>query len=79
MGYGLPIKKPYFVKGSPTMYSDLDIVYARITDSANYSKQCYQKLVERSIDEGNSTGDFKNTNEQINLDGAHFEMREPLE
>ena len=32
------------------MYSDLDIVYAHMTDSANYSKQCYQKLVERSID-----------------------------
>ena len=61
------------------MYSDLDIVYALITDSANYSKQCYQKLVERSIDEGNSARDFKNINERIDLDGAYSEMREPLE
>ena len=32
------------------MYSDLDIVYAYITDSANYSRQSYQKMVEKSIE-----------------------------
>ena len=33
------------------MYSDSDIVYAFVTDSANYSRQSYQKMLEKSVDE----------------------------
>lgn len=59
------------------MFSDLDIVYAYATDSSNYAKQSYQKLVERSID--NAERDVTNINKRVIVASPCDQVREPME
>lgn len=59
------------------MYSDLDIAFALISESNDYSRQCYQKLVERSLDNV-ETISTEHSSPTI-LDGAHFSVRKSVE
>ena len=55
------------------MYSDLDIVYAYITDSANYSRQSYQKMVEKSIENEIGESHIECKEEKLDLLGKKHE------